>query len=64
VIVPPGQSYSVLLTADEVGEWAFHCHLLYHMMSGMMTKVVVAKLDAADVPTASTTPATGGHHAH
>ena len=50
VIVPPGQSYSVLLTADEVGEWAFHCHLLYHMMSGMMTKVVVAKLDAADVP--------------
>jgi FtsP/CotA-like multicopper oxidase with cupredoxin domain len=50
VIVPPGQSYSVLLTADEPGEWAFHCHLLYHMMAGMMTKLVVAKLDAADVP--------------
>lgn len=50
VIVPPGQSYSVLLTADEPGEWAFHCHLLYHMMAGMMNKVVVAKLDAADVP--------------
>ncbi|MGE3713416.1 MAG: copper resistance system multicopper oxidase [Alphaproteobacteria bacterium] len=50
VIVPPGQSYSVLLTADEAGEWAFHCHLLYHMMAGMMTKVVVAKLDPADVP--------------
>lgn len=50
VIVPPGQSYSVLLTADEAGEWAFHCHLLYHMMSGMMTKVVVAKLDQADIP--------------
>jgi|TARA_R110002124_G_scaffold17867_7_gene74264 FtsP/CotA-like multicopper oxidase with cupredoxin domain len=50
VIVPPGQSYSVLLTADEAGEWAFHCHLLYHMMAGMMTKAVVAKLDAADVP--------------
>jgi FtsP/CotA-like multicopper oxidase with cupredoxin domain len=64
VIVPPGQSYSVLLTADEVGEWAFHCHLLYHMMSGMMTKVVVAKLDAADVPATATSPATGGHHAH
>lgn len=56
VIVPPGQSYSVLLTADEAGEWAFHCHLLYHMMSGMMSKVVVAKLDAADIP--------GGHNAH
>ncbi len=50
VIVPPGQSYSVLLTADEPGEWAFHCHLLYHMAAGMMTKVVVAKLDPADVP--------------
>jgi FtsP/CotA-like multicopper oxidase with cupredoxin domain len=55
VIVPPGKSYSVLLTADEVGEWAFHCHLLYHMMSGMMTTAVVAKLDAADMPS-STTP--------
>lgn len=53
VVVPPGQSYSVLLTADEAGEWAFHCHLLYHMMSGMMTKVVVAKLDN----THQTTPA-------
>ena len=63
VIVPPGQSYSVLLTADEVGEWAFHCHLLYHMASGMMRQVVVAKLDAADVP-ATETKANGGHHAH
>lgn len=63
VIVPPGQSYSVLLTADEVGEWAFHCHLLYHMASGMMTQVVVAKLDAADMP-AEKPKANGGHHAH
>ena len=63
VIVPPGQSYSVLLTADAPGEWAFHCHLLYHMMSGMMRKVVVAKLDPADVP-APSAPAEGGHHAH
>ncbi|TKW61113.1 MAG: copper resistance system multicopper oxidase [Blastochloris viridis] len=66
VIVPPGKSYSVLITADEAGEWAFHCHLLYHMMSGMMNKVVVAKLDAADVPTpeesAPIKPQTGGMH--
>jgi FtsP/CotA-like multicopper oxidase with cupredoxin domain len=54
LIVAPGDTYSVLLTADEAGEWAFHCHLLYHMMSGMMNKVVVAKLDAAKEP----------HHAH
>lgn len=46
VSVPPGQSYSVLLTADEIGEWAFHCHLLYHMESGMMNKVVVARMSA------------------
>lgn len=50
VIVAPGDTYSVLLTADEAGEWAFHCHLLYHMMAGMMNKVVVAKLDPTKVP--------------
>lgn len=46
VSIAPGASYSVLLTANEPGEWAFHCHLLYHMQSGMMTKVVVARLTA------------------
>lgn len=64
VIVPPGQSYSVLLTADEPGQWAFHCHLLYHMMSGMMREVVVAKLDAKDVPAAAMPAAHEGNHSH
>ncbi len=41
VIVPPGQSVSVVLTAKEVGAWPLHCHLLYHMVSGMMTRFVV-----------------------
>jgi len=63
VIVPPGGSYSVLVTADEIGEWAFHCHLLYHMASGMMRKVVVAKLDAADMP-AEDIKTNGGQYAH
>ena len=63
VIVPPGGSYSVLLTADEIGEWAFHCHLLYHMSSGMMRQVVVAKLDAADMPSDSAN-IEGEQHAH
>jgi FtsP/CotA-like multicopper oxidase with cupredoxin domain len=45
VSVAPGQTYSVLLTADQPGEWAFHCHLLYHMNAGMMTRVVVARSD-------------------
>jgi FtsP/CotA-like multicopper oxidase with cupredoxin domain len=49
VNVAPGSSYSAMLTADEPGEWAFHCHLLYHMNSGMMTKVVVARMSAGVV---------------
>ncbi|MBI1364065.1 MAG: copper resistance system multicopper oxidase [Proteobacteria bacterium] len=70
IIVPPGQSYSVLLTADEPGEWAFHCHLLYHMASGMMTKAVVARLSEDAVPEklrkkVKKTEAGEGHsHAH
>lgn len=43
VLVPPAQTISMLLTADEEGEWAFHCHLLYHMASGMMTSLTVDK---------------------
>lgn len=61
VIVPPGQSYSVLLTADQPGEWAFHCHLLYHMMSGMMNKVVVAQLDPSAMPPKKQIPTHQGH---
>lgn len=50
VNVPPGESYSVLITADEPGEWAFHCHLQYHMAAGMMRKVVVAQMSAEAMP--------------
>lgn len=49
VNVGPGRTYSVDITADEAGEWAFHCHLMYHMSSGMFRKVVVAKLAAEAV---------------
>jgi len=41
VIVQPGGKVSWDLTADAVGDWAFHCHLLYHMMAGMMRVVSV-----------------------
>jgi CopA family copper-resistance protein len=58
VSVAPGQTYSVLLTADQPGEWAFHCHLLYHMAAGMMNRVVVARSDGT--PVASST----GHSTH
>jgi CopA family copper-resistance protein len=43
VIVPPAQTVSMLLTANEEGQWAFHCHMLYHMESGMMTNIVVER---------------------
>ena len=45
VIVPPGKTVTAMLTADEVGEWAIHCHLLYHMSAGMMSKLIVANVD-------------------
>ena len=32
---------SVDLTADAPGDWAFHCHLLYHMHAGMFRIVSV-----------------------
>jgi len=33
--VPPGALITADVDADESGQWLFHCHLLYHMMSGM-----------------------------
>ncbi len=40
VIVQPGAKVSYLVTADAMGGWAYHCHLLYHML-GMFRKVEV-----------------------
>ncbi|WP_240653287.1 copper resistance system multicopper oxidase [Sphingomonas crocodyli] len=48
VIVQPGGIVTWDFTADAVGDWAFHCHLLYHMAAGMMRVVSVRpKGDAA-----------------
>jgi FtsP/CotA-like multicopper oxidase with cupredoxin domain len=41
VTVKPGERVSVLVTADAPGQWAFHCHLLYHMEAGMFREVIV-----------------------
>ena len=41
VTVQPGGKVTFDLTADAVGDWAFHCHLLYHMNAGMMRVVSV-----------------------
>ncbi|NUF83019.1 copper resistance system multicopper oxidase [Acinetobacter seifertii] len=58
VIVPPGKTVTALLTADALGEWAIHCHLLYHMSAGMMNKLIVAQVndgvvDASQAPVQS-----------
>ncbi|MBY8829476.1 copper resistance system multicopper oxidase [Hephaestia mangrovi] len=42
VIVQPGGSAQFDLTANAYGDWAFHCHLLYHMHAGMFQIVSVA----------------------
>ena len=41
VNVPPGGKMIFDVTADAVGDWAFHCHNLYHMAAGMMRVVTV-----------------------
>jgi CopA family copper-resistance protein len=42
VAVRPGQKVAYDVTADALGHWAYHCHLLYHMEAGMFREVVVA----------------------
>ncbi len=41
VIVQPGSRISYRVTVDAEGGWAYHCHLLYHMM-GMFRTVIVS----------------------
>lgn len=47
VNIKPGTTLDVDIPADAEGGWAFHCHLLYHMESGMMRKVIVERQNAA-----------------
>lgn len=42
ISVQPAQRVSFLVTADAPGRWAWHCHLMFHMDSGMFREVVVA----------------------
>jgi CopA family copper-resistance protein len=40
--VQPAQRISFLVTADALGRWAWHCHLLFHMDAGMFREVVIS----------------------
>ncbi|MFZ2725296.1 MAG: copper resistance system multicopper oxidase [Methylococcaceae bacterium] len=42
IVVQPAQRISFLVTADALGYWAWHCHLFYHMHTGMFRVVVVS----------------------
>ncbi|MDC4339902.1 copper resistance system multicopper oxidase [Acinetobacter baumannii] len=69
IIVPPGKTVTALLTADALGEWAIHCHLLYHMSAGMMNKLIVAQVKdgqqpAQSQPTVQSENEKGASHAH
>jgi CopA family copper-resistance protein len=41
VDMPPGSRRSYRVTADALGRWAYHCHLLYHMEAGMFRELRV-----------------------
>ncbi|OYW39203.1 MAG: copper-binding protein [Brevundimonas sp. 12-68-7] len=45
VNVLPGAKVSFDLTADNPGDWAFHCHMLMHMHAGMFNVVTVRPMD-------------------
>ncbi|MEZ5894536.1 MAG: copper resistance system multicopper oxidase, partial [Parvularculaceae bacterium] len=70
VNVKPGEKLSFDVTAEHVGDWAFHCHLLFHMHAGMMQVVSVLPANTAAVPAsihrdddaAKPAPAHGDHH--
>ena len=50
VTVQPGQRLCYGVSADALGRWAYHCHLLYHMEAGMFREVVVAAQGSAAQP--------------
>ncbi len=43
ITVQPGQRLAYGVTADALGRWAYHCHLLYHMEAGMFREVLVER---------------------
>jgi CopA family copper-resistance protein len=50
IVVQPGQQLSYRVTANALGRWAFHCHLLYHMEAGMFREVAVEQISTSGAP--------------
>ena len=68
VIVKPGEKLAFDVSSEHVGDWAFHCHLLYHMHAGMMNVVSVIPREGAWKATSQSHDtghdAHGGHEGH
>lgn len=45
MIVKPGEKQSWDISAEHVGDWAFHCHLFFHMLAGMFQVVTLLPKD-------------------
>ena len=46
ILVPPKSTIKVIFDANDPGVWAYHCHILYHLATGMFT---VLKYENADI---------------
>jgi CopA family copper-resistance protein len=49
ISIAPGTTVNADIEADAEGQWAFHCHLMFHMAAGMFRKVVVERQSAEAV---------------
>ncbi|MBB3065158.1 copper resistance system multicopper oxidase [Limibacillus halophilus] len=50
ISIAPGTTVYAETEVDAPGQWAFHCHLLYHMATGMFNKVIVEGGPQAALP--------------
>jgi CopA family copper-resistance protein len=48
--VQPGQRLAYSVSADALGRWAYHCHLLFHMEAGMFREVHVERSSKEGAP--------------
>ncbi len=64
VDVPPMTSRTVEFEANEAHDWLFHCHILYHMMSGMGRVFRYEDEAKPSLPQPASSPHVGGLGEH
>jgi L-ascorbate oxidase len=60
--VAPAMTVSAEVEIDATGHWPFHCHLVYHMHSGMMRRVIVEPANGEVSPAAPAPTHPAMHH--